>query len=129
MERFRTKDFDLVLRELRAGIKESHWMWWAFPVPHGSWGDRDVSPTTRLFALKDTQEAQRFVSEFSLYYKAALEIISSWGLVRIKTFFGPIDTPKFRCHIDFFHRHRREITADKQIRDRLEAIHHKIQTL
>lgn len=123
---YKKKDFHLILDEIKKGKKDSHWMWWGFPVFYGCWGNKTVSDWTKLFAFKDQDEAKWFVDEFNQYYKEALQELSTWDLEKIKKFFSPIDFPKFKCHIDFFYENKNYITLDDNIRKNLEKIYHQI---
>ena len=49
--------FDRALAELRAGSKESHWMWFIFPQLAGL----GHSPTARRYALRDLDEARAYL--------------------------------------------------------------------
>jgi uncharacterized protein (DUF1810 family) len=48
--------FEQVCRELAAGRKQSHWMWYVFPQLQGL----GRSETARYFGLEDLQEAQAY---------------------------------------------------------------------
>jgi uncharacterized protein (DUF1810 family) len=45
------------LAEIRAGRKQSHWMWFVFPQFEGL----GASPTSQLFAIKSVDEARAYV--------------------------------------------------------------------
>ncbi len=49
--------YDRALAEVRAGLKQSHWMWYIFPQIEGL----GSSPTTRLFSLKGLDEARQYL--------------------------------------------------------------------
>ena len=51
--------WDQVLRELRAGRKRSHWMWFVFPQLLGL----GHSPTAQFFALASIEEAEDYLRE------------------------------------------------------------------
>ena len=50
--------WDDVLAELKAGKKESHWMWFVFPVLEGV----GQSPTALFFAMGDLDETRGFAA-------------------------------------------------------------------
>ena len=50
--------WDDVLAELKAGKKESHWMWFVFPVLEGV----GQSPTALFFAMGDLEETRGFAA-------------------------------------------------------------------
>jgi hypothetical protein len=45
------------LSELRAGLKQSHWMWWIFPQLHGL----AASPTSTYYSIKSQSEAKAYL--------------------------------------------------------------------
>jgi uncharacterized protein (DUF1810 family) len=49
--------YEQATRELRAGRKESHWMWFIFPQIHGL----GTSPTARLYAIDSAAEARAYL--------------------------------------------------------------------
>ncbi len=51
--------WDQVLRELRAGRKRSHWMWFVFPQLLGL----GHSPTAQFYALASIDEAEAYLRE------------------------------------------------------------------
>jgi uncharacterized protein (DUF1810 family) len=50
--------YDEALRELRAGRKRTHWMWFVFPQIAGL----GVSPTARFYALAGREEASAYLA-------------------------------------------------------------------
>lgn len=51
-------EYAQALREIRAGCKESHWMWFIFPQIDGL----GFSPTARHFAIKSLEEARAYLA-------------------------------------------------------------------
>jgi|SRR5690606_22771244 uncharacterized protein (DUF1810 family) len=51
------RDYATALREIRAGRKQSHWMWYIFPQLAGL----GFSETSRYYALADLAEAKAFL--------------------------------------------------------------------
>ena len=51
--------YDQALAELRAGRKESHWMWFIFPQFEGL----GESPTSRRFAIRSLEEARAYLDD------------------------------------------------------------------
>ncbi len=49
--------FDTALRELRAGRKRSHWMWWVFPQVAGL----GRSPTSQHYGVRGLGEARAYL--------------------------------------------------------------------
>ena len=50
-------DYAQALSELRAGLKQSHWMWWIFPQFHGL----AASPTSKYYSIKSVAEAKAYL--------------------------------------------------------------------
>ncbi len=50
--------YDRALRELRSGLKQSHWMWFIFPQIDGL----GFSSTTRFYSLKSLEEARQYLT-------------------------------------------------------------------
>ena len=49
--------YPLALEEIKNGRKQSHWMWFIFPQIQGL----GFSATSKLYAIKDNQEAEAFL--------------------------------------------------------------------
>lgn len=61
LERFVTAQhstYDSALRQLRAGSKQGHWMWFIFPQIDGL----GHSPTAQFYAIKDMEEATAYLA-------------------------------------------------------------------
>ena len=50
-------DYDTALREIRAGRKRSHWMWYIFPQLRGL----GFSSTAEYYGLRDLEEARDYM--------------------------------------------------------------------
>ncbi len=60
LERFlvaQEHSYDTALREIRAGRKRSHWMWYIFPQIAGL----GMSYTAQLYAIADINEARQYI--------------------------------------------------------------------
>jgi uncharacterized protein (DUF1810 family) len=55
--RAQERDYTTALEEIRAGRKQSHWMWYIFPQLSGL----GFSETSRYYALADLAEAKAFL--------------------------------------------------------------------
>ena len=94
--------YDQVRRELRAGRKESHWMWFVFPQIAGL----GQSPMSLRFAISSLAEAAAYLAHPILgprlreCARLALEVEGRSAL----DIFGPIDTMKFRSSVTLFAR-------------------------
>ena len=87
--------FETALQELRAGQKQSHWMWFVFPQLDGL----GRSAMARRFAIQDLAQARRYLqhpllgarlTEAAQTAQAALQ--AGTGLLHL---FGAIDSQKF----------------------------------
>ena len=50
-------DYDTALREIRAGRKRSHWMWYIFPQLQGL----GFSSTAQFYGIRDLEEAKDYM--------------------------------------------------------------------
>ncbi len=81
LERFvkaQEHDYGRALQEIKNGRKESHWMWYIFPQLQGL----GHSPTAQYYAIKDREEAERYIKH-PLLGSRLLEI--SAELLKLKT--------------------------------------------
>jgi uncharacterized protein (DUF1810 family) len=53
-----SRNYDQALAEIRAGHKESHWMWYVFPQIAGL----GSSPTSRRYAIRGRDEAAAYLA-------------------------------------------------------------------
>ena len=100
--------FDRALDELRAGRKETHWMWFVFPQMAGL----GRSEMARRFSLASLSEAQAYAAHPVLDQRlreatgAALSHIGENGAPRYSasTLFGAPDDQKFQASMTLFAR-------------------------
>jgi uncharacterized protein (DUF1810 family) len=89
-----------VRRELRAGRKESHWMWFVFPQVTGL----GQSPTSIRFAIASLKEAQAYLAHPILgprlreSARLALDVEGKTA----RQIFGSVDEMKFRSSMTLF---------------------------
>ena len=92
--------YDKVREELRAGRKESHWMWFIFPQIAGL----GQSPTSVRFAISSLEEASSYLAHRILgprlkeCAKLALDVEGKTA----RQIFGPVDETKFRSSMTLF---------------------------
>ena len=92
---------DTALAELRAGNKQSHWMWFVFPQLAGL----GRSPTARLYGLSSASEAEAYLTHPLLgsRLRECVEAVLPWsGRRTAEQIFGPIDAMKFRSSLTLF---------------------------
>jgi uncharacterized protein (DUF1810 family) len=88
------------LAELRAGRKQSHWMWFIFPQIAGL----GHSPTARFYALASAGEARAYLADPLLgtrLRECVAAMVAHRGQ-RSDTILGGIDAMKFRSSMTLF---------------------------
>jgi uncharacterized protein (DUF1810 family) len=108
--------YSRALRELRAGRKQSHWMWFVYPQIAGL----GHSPTSRRYAIGALEEATAYLRHPILGPRllactAALNQIDGRSAEQI---FGSIDAQKLRSSMTLFLRAEPAEQAFQQILDR-----------
>ena len=90
--------------ELRAGRKESHWMWFVFPQIAGL----GQSPTSIRYAISSLEEATAYLAHPVLgprLRECATLVPPSKG-ESAPDIFGPVDSMKFRSSMTLFRAQR-----------------------
>jgi uncharacterized protein (DUF1810 family) len=89
------------LAELKAGRKESHWIWFVFPQIAGL----GASPMNRRYAIGSLEEAVAYLEHPVLGPRLRECVDTVIGLqgVTARAIFGPDDV-KFRSSLTLFHR-------------------------
>ena len=92
--------YDQVRRELRAGRKESHWMWFVFPQVAGL----GHSPTSIRFAISSLDEAKAYLAHPVLgpRLQECAKLVLEAGAGTAGQIFGPVDEMKFRSSMTLF---------------------------
>jgi uncharacterized protein (DUF1810 family) len=92
--------YEQVLRELRAGRKTSHWMWFVFPQIAGL----GHSPMAQEFAISGRAEAQSYLQHSVLGPRLAecTGLVNQHGERSIEDILGYIDGLKFRSSMTLF---------------------------
>jgi uncharacterized protein (DUF1810 family) len=94
--------YEGALRELRAGHKTGHWIWFIFPQLAGL-GRSDVS---RFYALESIDEARAYLAHPILgprLLECAGAVLGTSGVTPDQTF-GSLDAMKVRSSMTLFHR-------------------------
>ena len=103
LERFieqQEKEYDLALKEIKNGKKESCWMWYIFPQIKGL----GKSSLSKYYGIKDIEEANEYLKNEKLKNNL-LEITKSLlnlGNVDIKKVMGFIDDKKLQSSMTLF---------------------------
>ncbi len=93
--------FEIALAELRAGRKQSHWMWFVFPQISGL----GRSPTAQYYAIRSATEARAFLAHpvLGTRYREAVEAVGDWaGRRKAIEIMGGIDAVKLRSSLTLF---------------------------
>src|SRR5262249_30186475 len=101
--------YEQVCRELRAGRKSSHWMWFVFPKIKGL----GHSPTAREFAISSLDEAAAYIADPVLgpRLRECTRLVNEVAGRSLEQIFGYPDDLKFRSSMTLFAR----ASADNQI--------------
>ncbi|MBO3760641.1 DUF1810 family protein [Ciceribacter sp. L1K22] len=94
--------YDTVLRELRAGRKQSHWMWFVFPQIAGL----GSSPTARRYAITSLDEARAYLERPVLgpRLRESCQILLALDETDAERIFGYPDVMKLRSSMTLFAR-------------------------
>src|SRR5882762_948409 len=101
--------FEQVRRELRAGRKESHWMWFIFPQIEGL----GQSPMASRYAISSREEAEAYLAHpiLGTRLRECTRLVNLVQRRSVEEIFGYPDNLKFRsCMTLFAH-----VTTDNQI--------------
>jgi uncharacterized protein (DUF1810 family) len=93
--------FEAALAELKAGSKQSHWMWFIFPQLAGL----GRSPTAQFYAIASLDEAQAYLDHPVLgpRLRQCLEALLPWARRRTaEQILGAIDAVKLRSSLTLF---------------------------
>jgi uncharacterized protein (DUF1810 family) len=95
--------YQIALGELRAGSKQSHWMWFVFPQLRGL----GLSPTAQFYSIASIDEAREYLVHPLLGARLheCAEAILAWIDHRsAEEIFGSIDAMKLRSSLTLFDR-------------------------
>lgn len=104
LERFVTaqeRDYEIALREVRAGCKRSHWMWYIFPQIQGL----GRSETAQYYAIQSAEEAESYLAHPILGMRLQEISITLLGLATSdpQEVFGYTDSLKLRSSMTLFY--------------------------
>ena len=92
---------DTALAEIRAGSKQSHWMWFVFP----QLAELGRSHTAKYFGLASIDEARAYLDDSTLgsRLRQSVEALLPWAGERTaERIFGPIDMMKLKSCLTLF---------------------------
>ena len=89
-----------VIAELKAGKKQSHWMWFIFPQISGL----GKSPMSQKYAIHNLETAKMYLDEQPLASRLeeCTKLVLSHENIPLADIFGEIDTLKFRSSMTLF---------------------------
>ena len=92
--------YDRALAELRAGQKQSHWMWFIFPQMAGL----GQSAMSRAYAIQTLDEARAYLAHPVLRrrLRACCQAVMNLRAKSAEDIFGAIDAMKFRSCLTLF---------------------------
>jgi uncharacterized protein (DUF1810 family) len=93
--------FDQAIAELRAGRKQSHWMWFVFPQLAGL----GRTPTAQFYALASMDEARAYLAHELLgrRLRQATEALLPWAAKSsAEEILGSVDAMKLRSSLTLF---------------------------
>lgn len=95
-----SRDLPLALRELRAGRKLTHWIWWVFP----QLASLGRSSRAVEYGLRDLAEARAYLADPALRANliAAAEAVLTHPDTPIVDIMGPVDALKLRSCATLF---------------------------
>jgi uncharacterized protein (DUF1810 family) len=94
---------ETALAELRAGLKQSHWMWFVFP----QLAALGRSPTAQFYGIASIAEARAYLAQPLLGQRLrdCVEAVSAWASKRTpEEMLGSIDAMKLRSSLTLFDR-------------------------
>jgi uncharacterized protein (DUF1810 family) len=105
LERFVTAQegvYDGALRELRAGRKSGHWIWFIFPQLVGL----GRSETSRFYGIESLAEARAYLDHPVLgpRLRECVGAVLATSSVTAEQIFGSLDAMKVRSSMTLFHR-------------------------
>lgn len=94
--------YERALAELRAGRKESHWMWFVFPQIEGL----GVSATAQTYAIRSLAEAKAYLAHplLGARLKDCAAAVLAVNAKSAQAIFGAPDELKFRSSMTLFAR-------------------------
>lgn len=94
-------DYGMALKEIKAGRKESHWMWYIFPQIKGL----GYSQTAQYYAIEDINEAREYLAHPILgsRLREITEALLACGCNDAEKIFGYTDAMKLRSSMTLFY--------------------------
>lgn len=111
--------YEAVVRELRAGYKATHWMWFVFPQIAGL----GSSEMNRLYAIASLAEAQAYLAHPVLgpRLRDCAGIVAATRDTTASAIFGETDARKLHSSMTLFHLASPEEPVFRDVLDRFFA--------
>jgi uncharacterized protein (DUF1810 family) len=108
--------YDQAMRELRAGRKHSHWMWFVFPQVAGL----GSSPMAQHYAISGLPEARAYLAhpELGRRLVECARALADLDTADPERVFGPVDAQKLRSSMTLFAQAAPDEPAFRQVLDR-----------
>jgi len=92
--------YEQAIRELQAGNKQGHWIWFIFPQIRGL----GMSSTSQRYAIQSLDEAEAYLSHPILgeRLREFTSIVNKITGISAESIFGSLDAMKFRSSITLF---------------------------
>ena len=102
-----------VIAELKAGKKQSHWMWFIFPQISGL----GKSPMSQKYAIHNLETAKMYLDEQPLASRLeeCTKLVLSHENIPLADIFGEIDTLKFRSSMTLFDWAKRDFIFEEAL--------------
>ena len=119
--------YDRALRELRAGRKTSHWMWFVLPQVAGL----GCSSTARHYALSGLEEARAYQAHpvLGTRLRACAQALAELRTADPEAVLSPVDASKLRSSMTLFTRAAPDEPVFRAVLDRFFAGREDPQTL
>ena len=112
------RQFDTALGELKAGRKQSHWIWFIFPQLAGL----GRSPTAQFYGIRSLLEARAYLAHTVLgdRYREAVRTVLDWADRKSAIeILGDVDALKLRSSLTLFE----AASGDRLFADALNALY------
>jgi uncharacterized protein (DUF1810 family) len=121
LERFRTAQtgvYERATAELRAGRKQSHWMWFVFPQVAGL----GLSINAQVYAIASLDEARVYLADDILgpRLRECAAILTGLDTTDAEEVFGEVDAMKLRSSMTLFARAAAGTPDEKSFTDVLD---------
>lgn len=119
LERFikaHSRDYEQALKEVKAGYKENHWMWYIFPQIKGL----GYSSTSKLYEIEDIGEAKAYMDDKILgaHMIEMCESLLELDMDDPVDIFGSTDAKKLRSSMTLFEKAKPEIDLFGKVLDK-----------